>query len=472
MLGAQRNWYAGSVGSMGSAYGAPSARRLLGQQSPFSETRQRLGTNFGGLYGQGNRQRFGMGNPLQMFENNSRMRMEKMFGNMDQGFGMSPGGTAAPGSLGTASPSPSFSGGNLDSATGDINSAAYAHGVPANLLKAVIAHESSGNWARDGNRYVYLSSRGHNILPYVGITDPAARAWGASNPRSLIGDRRGQIDLLARGLARLYHQNPQYGWKGVVNTHYSGDPTGRKTPGDSWQYGSTNQYTGRVMSWWNMLDGGQRQYGAPGQGMNGAPGISGGTAGGMSMIWGNRQASISQEMGLNDFSKNHLGGMYKYGYGLGVVGHPGIDIHMPYGSALFSPVNGRVIIAGNSSHFRNGPGGGGELRIQDAQGNLHILGHMASIGLRPGDSVRAGQQVGTSGSSGSVGDGDHLHLEVRVRGNTSTGWKAVDPKSFYGGGVGGYAGGAAGFQGAPMQQPSGGGMWFRNSLDAILGNSA
>jgi murein DD-endopeptidase MepM/ murein hydrolase activator NlpD len=124
--------------------------------------------------------------------------------------------------------------------------------------------------------------------------------------------------------------------------------------------------------------------------------------------------------------------MYGYAAGLGVPGgHPGLDISMPGGSKLYIPVNGTVIYGGGSGSFRNASGDGpgmGELRIQADDGTLVILGHMLNIPWRPGQRVTVGQLAGLSGGF----NGDHLHLEVRVPGQTSTGWKAIDPRTYFG----------------------------------------
>ena len=55
----------------------------------------------------------------------------------------------------------------LDAHNAEINNAAAKFGAPANLLKAMINRESSGNWERDN--YVYGGYRGDQMLPFVGI---------------------------------------------------------------------------------------------------------------------------------------------------------------------------------------------------------------------------------------------------------------------------------------------------------------
>jgi murein DD-endopeptidase MepM/ murein hydrolase activator NlpD len=166
--------------------------------------------------------------------------------------GVQVGGVAGAGKVGSK---PGF--GQFDlAADADIQAAASKYGVPANFLKAIIAHESSGNWGRDANAR-FIASRGERILPYIGVFESAAKSWGF-NFDAANGNRAAQVEMLASGLRgmydRLHAQNPSYGWEQVSNNHYSGDPTGGYTPGDAWQYGSTQQYTGKVMGWWKDLD--------------------------------------------------------------------------------------------------------------------------------------------------------------------------------------------------------------------------
>lgn len=138
----------------------------------------------------------------------------------------------------------------------EMQAAANKYGVPVNFLQAIIAHESSGDWNAN-NRAPVIGTRGERILPFVGVFESAAKSWGFDF-NSLIGNRAGQIEMLASGLRGMYDrlrsQNPSWGWEQVSNNHYSGDPTGGYTPGDAYQYGTTNEYTGRVMGWWKQLD--------------------------------------------------------------------------------------------------------------------------------------------------------------------------------------------------------------------------
>ena len=153
----------------------------------------------------------------------------------------------------------------------------------------------------------------------------------------------------------------------------------------------------------------------------------GGPLNGLDAIWGYRKFPISQEFGHTEFSIAHFA-WYRYGldYGLDGYEHPGLDVAMPAGTWLYSPVEGVVTVSGNSPYYTfygNGGPNVGELRIETAAGHEVILGHMGRIAVDVGDHVEVGQFVGLSGGE----NGDHLHLEVRER-QWWGWWKIVDPR--------------------------------------------
>lgn len=141
--------------------------------------------------------------------------------------------------------------------------------------------------------------------------------------------------------------------------------------------------------------------------------VDGGPLGLLTSIWGDLPAPVSQEYGHTAFSVTHSK-WYWYGrlYGLDGFAHPGLDIAIPSGTPLYSPVSGTVMIAGGQpfyTFYGNGQPGVGELMIQTDAGDQVILGHMGLITVNVGDQVELGQFVGLSGGY----NGDHLHLETR-----------------------------------------------------------
>jgi murein DD-endopeptidase MepM/ murein hydrolase activator NlpD len=98
--------------------------------------------------------------------------------------------------------------------------------------------------------------------------------------------------------------------------------------------------------------------------------------------------------------------------------HRGTDYASPTGSPVVAPAPGRVILVGRVSQgFRVH---GNTVGIDHGQGVSSILMHLNSINVKEGDMVKAGQKVGTVGSTGAS-TGPHLHWGLYVNG------KSVDP---------------------------------------------
>jgi murein DD-endopeptidase MepM/ murein hydrolase activator NlpD len=98
--------------------------------------------------------------------------------------------------------------------------------------------------------------------------------------------------------------------------------------------------------------------------------------------------------------------------------HRGVDYAGSAGSAIIAPADGRVALVG---YERDGFAVHGNcVGLDHGQGVTSIYLHMTSIKVKPGEFVRAGQTIGTLGSTGSA-TGPHLHWGVFVQG------KGVDP---------------------------------------------
>lgn len=95
--------------------------------------------------------------------------------------------------------------------------------------------------------------------------------------------------------------------------------------------------------------------------------------------------------------------------------HSGLDYPASAGAAVVAAASGRVTFAAFSF------GGWGRLVVISHGGGTRTLyAHLSRIGVRVGQRVAAGQQIGLVGSTGHS-TGPHVHFEVRVRG------AAVDP---------------------------------------------
>lgn len=118
-----------------------------------------------------------------------------------------------------------------------------------------------------------------------------------------------------------------------------------------------------------------------------------------------------------------------FGAGNETGGHPGIDFAVPLDTQLLAAASGTVTHSSNDD-----PGGYGEwVEITTGDGFKIRYGHLHSTNVNVGDTVRAGQIIGTSGGEAggpTAGNstGPHLHFEVDVDGH------AIDPTPFLAGG--------------------------------------
>ncbi|MEM9539424.1 MAG: M23 family metallopeptidase [Cyanobacteria bacterium P01_E01_bin.42] len=98
--------------------------------------------------------------------------------------------------------------------------------------------------------------------------------------------------------------------------------------------------------------------------------------------------------------------------------HRGVDYAAGTGTPVVAPAAGRIGLIGRESQgFRVH---GNTVGIDHGQGVLSIMLHLHGIDVREGEMVRAGQRIGTVGSTGSS-TGPHLHWGLYVNG------VAIDP---------------------------------------------
>jgi len=96
--------------------------------------------------------------------------------------------------------------------------------------------------------------------------------------------------------------------------------------------------------------------------------------------------------------------------------HGGIDLAAPHSAPIRAVKEGTVV-------FADPYGGYGKLVvIAHPDGLTTHYGHCDSISVRTGQHIRAGQVLGTVGSTGRV-TGPHLHFEIRRNGTP------VDPET-------------------------------------------
>jgi septal ring factor EnvC (AmiA/AmiB activator) len=99
--------------------------------------------------------------------------------------------------------------------------------------------------------------------------------------------------------------------------------------------------------------------------------------------------------------------------------HEGIDIGASTGAPVVAARGGRVAFAGRMGGYGN------FVLVDHGGGAVSAYAHMSALSASEGQSVSAGQRIGSIGCTGSC-TGPHLHFEIRING------AARDPRNFLG----------------------------------------
>ncbi|HSK10654.1 MAG TPA: peptidoglycan DD-metalloendopeptidase family protein [Vicinamibacterales bacterium] len=148
---------------------------------------------------------------------------------------------------------------------------------------------------------------------------------------------------------------------------------------------------------------------APSAGIIAAPGAGGGAGAGVASLPAARPVPLQQgaravPLPLPDRISSHFG-WREDPLGRGQRFHAGVDIAAAYGRSVQSVADGRVAFAGAR------PGYGNTILIEHAGGASTRYAHLAAIDVRQGDTISAGDVIGTVGQTGRS-TGPHLHFEL------------------------------------------------------------
>ncbi|WP_374117788.1 M23 family metallopeptidase [Streptomyces sp. S07_1.15] len=87
--------------------------------------------------------------------------------------------------------------------------------------------------------------------------------------------------------------------------------------------------------------------------------------------------------------------------------HTGVDFAVPAGSQVRAFGPGTVVSAGWAGPY------GREIVIRHPDGMYSQYAHLSQLEVGPGSTVRGGQRIAQSGSTGNS-SGPHLHFEIRT----------------------------------------------------------
>lgn len=89
--------------------------------------------------------------------------------------------------------------------------------------------------------------------------------------------------------------------------------------------------------------------------------------------------------------------------------HKAIDVANPAAPPILAADSGTVMVAG----WPDNSGYGNRVVINHGNGFITLYGHMSRIDVKPGQTVKRGDQLGIMGSTGRS-TGTHLHFEIRT----------------------------------------------------------
>ncbi|MBI2524375.1 MAG: M23 family metallopeptidase [Candidatus Rokubacteria bacterium] len=130
-----------------------------------------------------------------------------------------------------------------------------------------------------------------------------------------------------------------------------------------------------------------------------------------SPLW---QGAFLQPRNTKVFSNFAEARVYRYGgRDVDAQVHLGYDLASVKQSVVPAANAGRVVFAGPLTIYGN------TVVVDHGLGLMTLYGHLSTIGVKDGDGVQKGQELGRSGATG-LALGDHLHYEVLIHGISVT----------------------------------------------------
>ena len=99
--------------------------------------------------------------------------------------------------------------------------------------------------------------------------------------------------------------------------------------------------------------------------------------------------------------------------------HYGVDFGIKKGTPIGAPISGTIqsTVVDNRNTYPNGPTNSGSgIYLQGDDGIVYQFWHLNSVGVKKGQRVNAGQQIGLSGNTG-YSSGAHLHFGTKIDGS-------------------------------------------------------
>lgn len=109
--------------------------------------------------------------------------------------------------------------------------------------------------------------------------------------------------------------------------------------------------------------------------------------------------------------------------------HKGIDIRCDNEALLAPESNGKVVATNENAGTAGGKSVTIEYDRQDGTKYQVCYCHLSSVGVKVGDTVTAGQQIGVSGNTGTRTTGPHLHFSVKQVAEDGT-KRDIDPAAY------------------------------------------